>query len=966
MNVSAKSPAILIALIALLALGISYVLFGDTGSAGGDEVNGTGGTGSGTELVQRETNIVKAAGAQDKAQKPEPIGAQTAKREEVRTKEKKVAPQAAATEPTGPWLTGWVSDVNGYGVADAEVKVSGKGAAASLLTFTGSPFVERTKSGPDGSFRVTRNGLIGDDVQVEVKARGFLVNEVSATPSTESGDAELVDVVLERGVVLSGMIVDSRGEPVEDVRLSCTRQGEVNYNFGFGGRGGFQGEKSDAEGRFDFEHQTPGDYVIRASHEKYPNVSYEVSADLAGQEVANVYMQFPQSASITGRLVGMPLSAQNVQIFALPTKYGTVRETLGPRTMLEQYSGSTDGAQSDVEANGKFELHGLLANQNYELMATVPGAMMQRLRCSDHQVVRGGDQEVELIWDKGATVKFQLVDAQGKNPILSSSVNYKWNSADFDGWQMGSTRRDFRSSQIEITELRPMENPARLNVLVSAPGFMSMKLEDVEVREDEVTDLGQVVLERAPMIRIHVSDAVTGEPIKSARIALSPKVEGVDEDDFAARFGSLIPETKKGKTEKDGWADVENCATEIADLKVQARGYADYTKVQELGSDSQLEIRVRMEEGAEIQITVLDSEGEPVQDGHVSYRGPNELEGNGNTTSKGVLRLRDMASGDYRARANRSRGWRSGTQDSEWVNFRVAAGQTTEVGITLPLETTVSGIVRVNGEPARAASVSFVNPSSKGNNMTNWRGGMNEETDGKGRFELTSVEPGEHKLQVNLADGAAPHLYAVTLAEGKNSVTIDLTASMISGFVVDQAGAPIAGARITMGFYGEQREQTYEGQNGELHTGTFSDWFGSNGSAKTDSRGRFEITGMPLKGTFQLTVEAKGYVTLKQTIEGVEGAKDLRMAMESAGKMKVTLTGNGEDNFVSVIAKSLETDQTYDEWGQGSTINFDGLPAGRYKVYTMRWDEEGKVSGEDKAIEVEIRLGETKEVTLAL
>lgn len=965
MNVSAKSPAILIALIALLALGISYVLFGDTGSAGADDLSGTGGAGNSTELVQRETNIVKAAGAQDKAAKPDPIGAQATKREEVRTKEKQAAPQAAAA-PTGPWLTGWVSDANGYGVADADVKVSGKGAAASLLTFTGSPFVERTKTGPDGSFRVTRNGLIGDDVQVEVKARGYLVNEVSATPSTESGDAELVDVVLERGVVFSGIVVDSRGDPVEDVRLSCTRQGEVNYNFGFGGRGGFDGEKSDAEGRFAFEHQIPGDYVIRASHEKYPNVSFEVSADLAGQEVANVYMQFPQSASITGRLVGMPLSAQNVQIFALPTKYGTVRETLGPRTMLEQYSGSSDGAQSDVEANGKFELHGLLANQNYELMATVPGAMMQRLRCSDHQVVRGGDQDVELKWDEGSTVKYQLVDAAGKTPILNSSANYKWNSADFNGWQMGSTRRDFRSSQVEITELRPMENPARLNVLVSAPGFMSKKLEDVEVREDEVTDLGQVVLERAPMIRIHVSDAVTGEPIKSARIALSPKVEESEMSGMAARFGSLVPETKKGKTEKDGWADVENCASELADLKVQARGYADYVQVQELGSASQLEIKVRMEEGAEIQFVVRDSAGEPVNDARVTCKGPLDFDGNGNTNSKGVLRLRDMPSGDYRARANRSNSWRSSTKDSEWVNFRVVAGQTTEVGITLPLETSVNGTVRVNGEPARSASVQFVNQSSSGLNANGWRGGMSEETDAKGRFELESVEPGEHKLQVNLADGAAPHLYSVTLAEGKNSVTIDLTASMISGYVVDKAGAPIAGAKITMGFSGEPREKTYENEDGVLEKASWGDWFGSEGEARTNAQGRFEISGMPLKGTFQLTVEAKGYVTLKQTIEGVDGAKDLRMAMESAGKLKVTLTGNSENNFVSVIARNLESNERFDEWGQGSTISFDGLPSGRYKVYTMRWDEEGQVSGEDKAIEVEIRLGETKEVTLPI
>lgn len=960
---NAKSPAILLALIAVLGGVVLYLFF--SGPSGGDE-GGLGG--SGTEALAAEgpgrtTDIDSASEADERAARTERPPALVGEREVVKSKSKQqnTAPKPEAPK-TGPWLKGFVRDVNGYGIADAEVEVRSEGGAATLLNFAGSPFIETATTGPDGSFKVTRNGLLGSDLRVKVEAYGYLVERIETTPSTEKGDADLGEIIVEPGVVIAGLVVDADGDPVEGALVNADKAGN-GRNFRWGNQQ--RGEKTDAEGRFELAHQTPGIYDVRASHENFPNADIEVDVSTVGLHNTGVYVQFPRSVSIEGRLLGMPSDAQYVQVFALPTEYGTARETLGPGEMMQQFSGRSDGATSDVDANGRFALHGLLANQNYELMATIPGSMMQRVRCSDHLVTQGGVDDVELKWDRGATIQIDLVNADTQQPVKRSSINYRWNSDDFAGFQFGSTQRDFATSKIELTELRPSESVGRLDLMITAPGMLSKQLEDVEVVQDEVTDLGKVELEPAPMVRVFVRDKSTGEPIRRARISLIPVLPGEDDmEEWERRFGEMRPDTKKGKTEKDGWAEVENCGTEEARLRVQASGYGDHEEVVSLSSDSQLELRIDLEEGADIRITVADRLGEPINDARVDFEAPGDVEGNGSTNSRGLLRLRDSRPGEYRVRARRSRGAWGGW--SEWTTFFAAAGDKVEVTVALPVAADVTGVVSVDGKPGRGVEVSFVELDENGQGSPSWADSHNDETNAKGEFQLEDVAVGTHELHVTINEAAGPHVVPITVAEGQNRIEFELTTARLTGLVVDTNGSPIAGAEINTWI------DEPMGATRAVEVGVTIDVGGggtrmlrSDGEVRTDKNGRFEILGLPMDRSVQVSARRTGYVDATLRIPAAELQREARLVMTSAGSLVVTVTGDTGGGWSAVVAKNVETGEEESEWGQGGKRVFESLEPGKYKVFTRTWSEDGMQDGEENAVEVDIAVGQRAAVTLA-
>ena len=961
---NAKSPAILLALIAVLG-GVALYLF--LGGPSGAQDGGLGG--SGTEALAAEgpgrtTDIASASDADERAPRAEEPAAQVGEREVVRTKSQK---QNAAPKPeapkTGPWLKGFVRDVNGYGIADAEVEVRGEGGAATLLNFAGSPFIETATTGPDGSFKVTRNGLLGSDLRVEVEAYGYLVETIETTPSTEKGDADIGELIVEQGVVIAGMVVDANGDPVVGALVNADKVGDGrNFRWGNGRRG----EETDDEGRFELAHQTPGIYEVRASHDEFPNAEIEVDVSIVGLHDTGVYVQFPKSVSIEGRLLGMPSDAQYVQVFALPTEFGDARETLGPGEMMQQFSGRSDGSTSDVDANGRFALHGLLTNQNYEIMATIPGSMMQRVRCSDHLVTQGGVDDVELKWDRGATVELSLVNADTQQPIKRSSINYRWNSDDFSGFQFGSTQRDFATSNIQLTELRPSETVGRLNMMITAPGMLSKKLDDVEVVQDETTDLGKIELEPAPVVRVFVRDRATGEPIRRARISLIPVLPGEDDlEDWQRRFGEMRPDTKKGKTEKDGWADVENCGTEAARLRVQASGYGDYEEVVSLSSDSQLELRIDLEEGADIRITVADRLGEPINDARVDFEGPGELEGNGSTNSRGLLRLRDSRPGEYRVRARRSGG--SWGNWSEWNTFYASAGEKVEYTVALPVAADVRGVVSVDGKPGRNVAVSFVEIDENGQGSPSWSDSHNDDTNTKGEFQLEDVAVGTHELHVTVDEAAGPHVVPITVGEGMNRLDFELTTARLTGLVVDSNGSPIAGAEVNT-WIDEPLGGSLVAEVGmtvELGSGGGGRSLRSDGEVRTDKNGRFEILGLPIDRDIRVRAQRVGYVEATINVPAAELSNEARLVLTSAGSLVVTVTGDNGGTWSAIVAKNVETGQEESEWGQGTKRVFESLEPGKYKVFTRSWDEEGMQDNEENAVEVDISVGQRAEVTVA-
>jgi hypothetical protein len=114
---------------------------------------------------------------------------------------------------------------------------------------------------------------------------------------------------------------------------------------------------------------------------------------------------------------------------------------------------------------------------------------------------------------------------------------------------------------------------------------------------------------------------------------------------------------------------------------------------------------------------------------------------------------------------------------------------------------------------------------------------------------------------------AAMFLAAAVLMAAQTPDTVAL-----EGRVVDETGAPVAGAQITARSTGNQIER----------------------AARSDNSGRFALSGLPAAGTYSLTASMAGFVTAKLTGIRVPGGTtaNIRIEMHPAGsRTEITVTG---------------------------------------------------------------------------
>lgn len=969
-----KSSSILLGVMLILGVVMGAIVF-----SGGEPKMEAGQLGGGEALAkvagdsrQTEGLGLTGGGPSDGAPAAKPASAD---RVAVKDPTKKEAASSTSSAPKGPFLRGVVTDSNGLVIPDATLKFTGEGPAATLLNLTGSPFVERTESGSGGEYKVTRRGLLSSDVTVYVRARGYLPLKVQRTLEDREGDLWLEDFQLERGVVLGGVVRDATGAPVAGAKVLRTTPDEEGRFSGafFFGRGQDDVESAE-DGSFELPNEEAGPFVLLVTHDDYPRARLEGDAPYPGYEDTGLVVTFPATATISGKLAGMPLGRKGVVVHAVPSETATDSDTLGPMEVFMAMAGEEGSVQAKAEQNGDFKLTGVDPGRSYELMATIEGGVMSQVRCSDRVRVAGGDEDVRLAWDSGASVSFKLVDAKTQKPIKASTVNYRWNDEDYDGFQIGSAKRDFQSSHIELTELRPNPAPAKLELMVSAEGYLELKPDPVKIEEDSVIDLGTLELTPAPIVRVHVVDAATGKDMRRARVSLTPDLE--DQSSMRGRFGGLNPKGSKGRTEKDGTCELGACASETATLTVRKSGYSDYRQEEiAMPKGGELELEVRMSSGGELSITVVDSKGDPVGKAQVEYKGPNDAKGSATASSKGRIKLKDLTAGDYQLLAKRpseSRGVFSVQFDSGngpegvWQRVPVAAGAEQSVTLRVPQETRLTGVVTANGAPLGGATVTFVaGPEAKPGeadeeamrqSFRNFRTGDSTDTKSDGRFELGNLSPGSHRLKIDAGPGAPAHVVGIELVEGANETSIALEVGSLSGRILDSKGAPLAGAMVKASASGEAGAGP---SNDVLMLGSM---FGrrAEGGVKTDASGHFELTGLDPKFSYRLGADADGFIDTVGSMDFEVGTRDAELVLERGASIRVKLTGKAK-GWTAVIADSEEGGGSRSEWARGSSVLFKDINPGKWK---LRIQDRGDDSGPGSPVEVTAIAGETVEVTL--
>jgi hypothetical protein len=866
------------------------------------------------------------------------------------------AAEARDAAPKGPFLRGVVTDVDGFVIPGATLKLTGEGPTATLLNFTGSPFVERTECGSAGEYKVTRRGLLGDEVTIYVRARGYLPLEASRTVGPGAGDIWFDDLKLERGVVLGGRVVDANGAPVEGAEIRRTTPGDQDsFRRSFRFMRASTAVKSAADGSFELPNEEAGRFALIVTHDDYPRARLEGDAPYPGYEDSGLVVVFPATATIAGRIADMPVGRSGVVVHAVPSEDSSGSDTLGPMEMFMSMAGQEGGVRAKPEADGSFVVTGVDPGRAYELMATLEGGFMNQVRCSERVLALGGDDSVELAWDSGASVVFQLIDAKTQKPIKASTVNYRWETGGMRSFQIGSIKREFLSSHVELTELRPKTVPGVLVMMISAPGYLELKREAIKIDEDARVDLGKIELKPAPRVRVHVVDAVTGKGLKRGRVLLQPDVE--EESEIDMMFGALNPKSQKARTESDGWCELAACATETATLTVRRSGYAEYRlKEVVMPTTRELELEVRMVEGGELAVTIVDTAGEPVGGGELTYRGPVDNRGSATASSKGRLKLKDLPAGEYQMYAKRPWETRGAvisaatgeTEEPRWQRVTVVAGVKQSTTLRVPRETILVGRLTASGAPWAGATVSFVLGREGSAGGRSWRGG--ESTDADGHFELGKLTPGAHRLRIEATPGMPAHIVPVDLTEGDNSGDFDIEIGVITGRVVGPDGQPIAGATVTASVAMTESMDETMGLAMALLGG------GSEG-AKTNAAGEFELNGLPLDLEMSVAAEASGFLRTQAGEAMKAGDTGCEIQLAKSASIRVKLVGDSPG--FSLIVATHEDGTTRREWAQSRNVLLEDVKPGKWTlVIDGRGDEDGPSA--------EVSVAESQEALVTL
>jgi hypothetical protein len=192
-----------------------------------------------------------------------------------------------------------------------------------------------------------------------------------------------------------------------------------------------------------------------------------------------------------------------------------------------------------------------------------------------------------------------------------------------------------------------------------------------------------------------------------------------------------------------------------------------------------------------------------------------------------------------------------------WLSGRLAGVRPPrdDVVATLPLGASITGVlVDASGAPLARRWVCLGPPPSEPHDYMTARPGA--QTDAAGCFEIAGLRPGTYSLVAPAVPGvsdSAPLLGGERVEAGTRGLRVTFGAyAKIRGNVIDEAGAPVKGARVSA-----------FGPRGSLRDGTL------------DAAGAFEVASLDAGGQFDVVAWADGLAptTVKAVASGAEGVR---------------------------------------------------------------------------------------------
>jgi protocatechuate 3,4-dioxygenase beta subunit len=969
----------------------------------------------------------------------------------------------AAANASG--LRGQVLDDQGQPVAGALVRCSagfGEGLGfenfdlADLEDFDQQAMLERLRNAQrqrqeattdaEGRFRIAAVGT-GRSVSLRVVARQFVVLDRNVPRPTEA-DTDLGVLTLKRGAVVSGRVVDRAGNGLAEARVRRPDRGQGGGGFGgfdmgdfempgaaeFEGLVGDEQATTDAEGRFELPHCAPGEFSLRARHPDHPLARLDGLSVAAGAQLADVLVVVEPGAVIRGRIVGAPEGQKPLRVMASQRRDAAAQipgagdgnpfgALLGDAADMAADAGFGFGEkQVDCAADQTFELRGLQVGKAYRVWAVQNGrGIAGNAICTQRLEVDAGTLGVELRYDAGIAVTFQVVDKRTGAPVERLWVRDQLRGGGGLEDMMaflprGGRAKTYAEGRVTVANLRP-KNKQSLTLGVESIGYASFERKDIPLPTTGALDLGVIQLEPAPVLQVTVTTGSARTPVAGATVRLTEadrggrRNRGIRGGDPMEMIGEFAPGfagpggggPRTGKTDAEGRCVLNAFAAAMV-VNVTAKDFAPYAsspiEVPQGAAGSHDAALLR---GGAVEVAVVDGDGKPLAGLRIDHVRPAGERDNQQTDKQGLAVFEHLVPGAHKFRLARRGGGAAevaqfrarmlGDQgqapaaDEGWDVVQVDDGARATLRLTKAPTASLRGIVRENGVPLAGARVTFaegVEDRGAGGALeqqmgemigefgNGGRSGRSARTGQDGSYQFTELPEGAHRLRISTRERVMPSVVQVSLRFGENVVDVELDVTGVRGTVVDSAGAPIVGATVSIvpvraaAQPADPRARAIEEAMGGMDVEQLMGG-GGRGQVRTGADGRYELRGVQPGKPVQVKATAKGYsAAMSPVVELTAGGlrEGLDIVLGTAGKVRISI-GNAPQ-FARARATKVTADGAPDPGVPTESLflrngkgTMDGLRPGRWRIEVLGMD--GR-AGEPQF--VEITAGETAEMRI--
>ncbi|MBX3463927.1 MAG: carboxypeptidase regulatory-like domain-containing protein [Planctomycetes bacterium] len=874
-----------------------------------------------------------------------------------------------------------------------------------------------TTTDEDGRFRLPAPpGGAGVWLRVEARGHRVLARNVGRPAS---GDLDAGELQLDRGAIVSGRVVDRGGRGIPGARVQREPAGvrsgwlaSVDFDFpGLDDMPDLGGDRAvtDDEGRFELPHVGPGEFALRARHPDHPSTHQEGLRVAAGESLRDLRLVLEPGASIRGRVVGAPAASKGLRVAVSTRREGmpAAVPAEGPFAFLAEAGsewmegiGGIGERTAAVAADGGFVVAGLHPGRGYRIWVTQSArGLLGDAACSPRLEVTAPMTGVELRYDPGITVTFQVVDEQDGTPIERLWVDHGLRGGrspeELFGMAMGRARAgNHPEGRVTIPNLRPQEQET-LRLAIEAVGFRTFERKDIVLPRSGELDLGVVRLARAPVLRVQALALADRTPVAGATVRVRA---AADETAplrrgpmamLAGRFGGGGG-TQSARTDADGSCVLNAPVGPSIVVVVTSAEHAPYQSEPFVLAAAGGEHEAVLLRGGRVEVTVVGAEGAVAASERVEHVAPDGARETRSTTESGLATWERLAPGEHRFRlatgapgaefvamAMDAAGGAARPPEPDWQTVVVADEAVAQLEIRKPSTAQLRGIVRENGVPLTDARIGFLAGSEADGRgeiaelmagFGRGDGGRTARAAADGSYQLRELPAGSHRLRITSRERTMPAIVPVQLRAGENVFDIDLDVAVVRGVVRDDDGQPIAGASVRAGPVRQGDGATDPiGMAAEAMPGAMEMFAGATGgrSAKTDATGSYELRGVQAGVPLQVSVTAKGYASQASSPLTIAagaslGGVDLRLLR--AGRVKVTLAAKSP--FAMAQARCLGADGAVDTSvppvtamlanGKGT---LDGLRPGRWRVSVQRPDGEAPATQD-----VEVVAGTTRDV----